>query len=491
MPPPPCVSQRLSFILGWNLFSFQVEPLSTDPATILADIAGKYDVLYGHDGHQYTRHQHGSPDNTLTALLPNHGYWIHMTEPVELIVEGPLSETPVHLPGSGSALIGFPGMTPVARDDLASRNPTVQTTWAYPGNDCGWALADNTSPDYVNTLRGTAPGLGYWFTSDAPAALILPEPTPADVVYYHADHLGSTNVTTDEAGAIVTETLYYPFGTPRHQHPPDPGASDPVYRFTGKERDTESGLQYFEARYYHSTLGRFTSVDPLLISKPDLQCPQSRNLYSYAGNQPLVHIDSTGNDFESFLLGSTPKESDLPDLALKTGALLAPAHYGWGFSASAMALHINRAISAIDKKDVDLREASVAVSKVIDDVTALISPYQGIDKLKATAEVAVQVPAYALDRLDDARFHGSRMQPAAQPRPQLGMRVGQTPESVRQEQRMEQTLREIERNKAPAQIHGPLPPPEVCPACYDPNRFHGSEVESGEVPGPQPDDPND
>lgn len=66
--------------------------------------------------------------------------------------------------------------------------------------------------------------------------------------------------------------------------------------FTGKERDAESGNDYFEARYYGSSMGRFMSPDPsgLLAQKP--QDPQSWNLYAYARNNPLINIDPTGLD---------------------------------------------------------------------------------------------------------------------------------------------------------------------------------------------------
>src|SRR6185437_13165856 len=63
--------------------------------------------------------------------------------------------------------------------------------------------------------------------------------------------------------------------------------------YTGKERDTESGLDYFGARYYGSNMGRFMSPDhPLIDQHPEN--PQSWNLYAYARNNPLINIDPTG-----------------------------------------------------------------------------------------------------------------------------------------------------------------------------------------------------
>lgn len=70
-------------------------------------------------------------------------------------------------------------------------------------------------------------------------------------------------------------------------------------RFTGKERDAESGLDYFGARYYGSALGRWTSPDwsdkaePVPYAK--LDNPQSLNLYAYVGNNPLSSFDPDGH----------------------------------------------------------------------------------------------------------------------------------------------------------------------------------------------------
>jgi RHS repeat-associated protein len=63
------------------------------------------------------------------------------------------------------------------------------------------------------------------------------------------------------------------------------------YRFPGKERDSESGNDYFEARYFASSMGRMLSPDPLGGS---LANPQSLNKYAYALNNPLVNTDPTG-----------------------------------------------------------------------------------------------------------------------------------------------------------------------------------------------------
>jgi RHS repeat-associated protein len=65
-------------------------------------------------------------------------------------------------------------------------------------------------------------------------------------------------------------------------------------RFTQKERDSESGLDYFLARYYSSAQGRFTSVDPVTVTPERFYDPQQFNLYAYTRNNPLRFIDPTG-----------------------------------------------------------------------------------------------------------------------------------------------------------------------------------------------------
>ena len=64
--------------------------------------------------------------------------------------------------------------------------------------------------------------------------------------------------------------------------------------FTGKERDTESGNDYFGARYYASSMGRWMSPDPAGIGFANAENPQSLNLYGYVQNNPLGFVDPNG-----------------------------------------------------------------------------------------------------------------------------------------------------------------------------------------------------
>ena len=99
-------------------------------------------------------------------------------------------------------------------------------------------------------------------------------PSNAVVEYYHLDALGSVRAVTDATGAVVRRHDYFPFG---EEAAPPPGADQ--LRFAGKARDGETGLDYFQARYYASRAGRFTTVDPGHIGGNILD-PQSWNAYA-------------------------------------------------------------------------------------------------------------------------------------------------------------------------------------------------------------------
>jgi RHS repeat-associated protein len=77
------------------------------------------------------------------------------------------------------------------------------------------------------------------------------------VFYYFSDHLKTASVITDSAGVIKAESDYYPWGGELQFVNND--SND--YKFTGKKRDLETGLDYFGARYYSNGLGRFISAD--------------------------------------------------------------------------------------------------------------------------------------------------------------------------------------------------------------------------------------
>jgi RHS repeat-associated protein len=139
-----------------------------------------------------------------------------------------------------------------------------------------------------------APGQVIW-TSGGTAGPLATNVASLQVRYYHQDHLGSTAIMTDQNGALVEEVSSYAFGQTRFDYRPAPVHRE-AYGFTQKERDVESGLDYFEARYLNTTLGRFASVDPLMTidMKGRGQIPQTLNVYSYSLNNPVKYVDPLG-----------------------------------------------------------------------------------------------------------------------------------------------------------------------------------------------------
>jgi RHS repeat-associated protein len=77
------------------------------------------------------------------------------------------------------------------------------------------------------------------------------------VHYYFSNQLGSASVITDASGNIQQQSDYYPFGGVAYGNRSDPNR----YKFSGKERDSESNLDNFGARYFTSTMGRFMTAD--------------------------------------------------------------------------------------------------------------------------------------------------------------------------------------------------------------------------------------
>jgi RHS repeat-associated protein len=108
------------------------------------------------------------------------------------------------------------------------------------------------------------------------------------IYYYFTDALGSLRVITDANGTICYDADFYPFGGERAYT----NSCAQNYKFTGKERDSESGLDNFGARYDSSQYGRFMTPDSGVDQHPEE--PQSWNLYSYVRNNPLSVIDPTG-----------------------------------------------------------------------------------------------------------------------------------------------------------------------------------------------------
>jgi RHS repeat-associated protein len=150
------------------------------------------------------------------------------------------------------------------------------------------------SPGIVaeSDLLGNLQSEYVFFDGERVARVDLPGNT---LHYYLSDHLQSTSMLVSASGAIENESDYYPYGGERQIT----NTVNNHYKFTGKERDIETGLDYFGARYYSNGLGRFVTPDwaakATAVPYAEFADPQSLNLYSYVRNIPTTRFDADGH----------------------------------------------------------------------------------------------------------------------------------------------------------------------------------------------------
>jgi RHS repeat-associated protein len=158
--------------------------------------------------------------------------------------------------------------------------------------------------------------------------LVIAE-TTGTLQWVVTDALGTPRMIADQTGSLagIKRRDYLPFGEEilagvGHRQPANgysvSQSQQPRQQFTGKERDSETGLDYFEARYYSSLQGRFTSPDeftggpdelydfaddasdnPMLYAEQGE--PQSLNKYQYCFNNPLVYTDIDGHGWKDWV----------------------------------------------------------------------------------------------------------------------------------------------------------------------------------------------
>ena len=109
--------------------------------------------------------------------------------------------------------------------------------------------------------------------------------------FYHPDHLGSATWITNSTNGLPVEFIHYmPFGEMWYNQ--QGSAYNERFRFTGKERDDETGYDFFGARYYASSLPLWLSVDPLADKYPYI------SPYAYCGWNPIKYVDPNGREWK-------------------------------------------------------------------------------------------------------------------------------------------------------------------------------------------------
>jgi RHS repeat-associated protein len=119
---------------------------------------------------------------------------------------------------------------------------------------------------------------------------VLADETATGMVWALADNQGTVKDLVDNSGVVVNHITYDSFGKVVAQ---SSSGVDFRYGYTGREQDGETGLDYYRARYYDASNGRFISEDPLGFDAGDT------NIYRYVGNSPTYHTDPSGLQSET------------------------------------------------------------------------------------------------------------------------------------------------------------------------------------------------
>jgi RHS repeat-associated protein len=168
------------------------------------------------------------------------------------------------------------------------------STASYVYNENGKRVRKNTGSNFTEYIYGPNGEVQEeWDGTDWPYQYVyagnklIAEYTDTTTRFIQSDHLGSTRLVTGVSKVVQDNMDYLPYGQEVT------GASTTTHKFTGKERDSESGLDNFGARYDASTMGRFMTPDPL---GGHLEDPQTLNKYAYVRNNPTTLTDPTGLD---------------------------------------------------------------------------------------------------------------------------------------------------------------------------------------------------
>ena len=282
-------TQRFRFAPGWNLAALGVE--ATDAAVQLgvgSDSRIIALVVWEPETGEYLPPEESDP------MAASDIFWIHVDEPLHAQVTGMLPAD-----AEAEAQSGFNALTAFRALRAEVALPAdIPFAWAHDDDAQEWQArlgGDNSFlsewPEFI------AAGQPVYLAFDDAPALGLPD-AALDLQYYHPDHLGSASVVADAEGNPIEEIAYYPFGTTRNQWQAESAAETVPnpYSYAQKERDDETGLHYFDARYLDAPLGRFNRVDPALDDLPQdaIEDPQHLHAYAFARNNPINYTDPDG-----------------------------------------------------------------------------------------------------------------------------------------------------------------------------------------------------
>jgi RHS repeat-associated protein len=148
------------------------------------------------------------------------------------------------------------------------------------------------------------------------------KPQTGEYFYYMTDQINSTRIITNDSGNVVFSEAYGPYGDVQKTWI---NTYDPKLKFSGKEREGYSELDYFGARYFDNKSYRFNSVDPIINKDEALVNPQLWNLYAYCRNNPISFVDPTGA-LENFTFSLNNQNTSY----LEGSGMSIPAFSGFG-----------------------------------------------------------------------------------------------------------------------------------------------------------------
>ncbi len=176
-----------------------------------------------------------------------------------------LSDQPVSISGSASGTYKYDGN--FKRVKSLVNGKTIYNVYNAAGTLTHVdRLTDNKNTDYIGTIARV--------TNDV-------------ATFLHADHLGSANTGTSANGLISWRQQFTPFG----EELITLAVNKDLAGFTGHIKDSATGLNYMQSRYYAPQIGRFLSIDPIGFS---VKHPEMFGRYTYVGNDPVNGVDPTG-----------------------------------------------------------------------------------------------------------------------------------------------------------------------------------------------------
>jgi RHS repeat-associated protein len=252
---------------------------------------------------------------------------------------------------------------------------------------------------------------------------------PRELVRYQlSNHLGSACVEVDDQARVLSYEEYTPYGSTTYQAVRSQLQTPKRYRFTGMERDEESGLSYHMARYYAPWLGRWTACDPAGLI-------DAFSLYVYAGNNPLKLVDPSGSQCDPTMQSCidptepTPREEVLqqslpeeerylppPAPATSPGAASslptsAPGLPGWSIASGGVGL-----------TSLGLRTSFYPVNAAGEALRGPLILWTGSDALNRAREMAAAGRGYTI--FDTPYFGAARAEELAMARAAMGLPEG-------------------------------------------------------------------